>query len=288
MAADPNEDGAARMAIPNTLHDSLVARLDRLGPVKPVASLGAAIGRRFSYELLAAVSTSARGGAAAGSARTHQVGPGRTQRAPPQQPLSVQARADPRRGLRVAAEAGARGAARPDRRRAARPVPRDRGRPSRRWWPTTSPKAARSPKRSRCGWKPASSAAVAGGARGGGLSPADRSRPAPPAAGRRRARRTGVALLLGLAASLAASRGFSVPEVGGAPGRGARDLRRASAMSPACSPCSATSAISPSSPGQLDAAEETARRCLQHRRARPGLRDIPRRGGSRCSAISCG
>ncbi|HLZ84276.1 MAG TPA: AAA family ATPase [Caulobacteraceae bacterium] len=58
MAADPSEDGGARMAIPNTLHDSLVARLDRLGAARPVASLGAAIGRRFSYELIAAVSTS--------------------------------------------------------------------------------------------------------------------------------------------------------------------------------------------------------------------------------------
>ena len=36
---------------------SLVARLDRLGPARRVANLGAAIGRRFSYELLAAVAT---------------------------------------------------------------------------------------------------------------------------------------------------------------------------------------------------------------------------------------
>jgi class 3 adenylate cyclase/tetratricopeptide (TPR) repeat protein len=44
-----------RVKIPETLHDSLVARLDRLGPAKAVACLGATIGRRFSYELLAAV-----------------------------------------------------------------------------------------------------------------------------------------------------------------------------------------------------------------------------------------
>jgi class 3 adenylate cyclase/tetratricopeptide (TPR) repeat protein len=48
--------GALRVAIPNTLQDSLAARLDRLGPAKQIASLGAAIGRRFPYELLAAVS----------------------------------------------------------------------------------------------------------------------------------------------------------------------------------------------------------------------------------------
>jgi predicted ATPase len=43
------------LAIPTTLHDSLMARLDRLAPVKEVAQIGAAIGREFSHELLAAV-----------------------------------------------------------------------------------------------------------------------------------------------------------------------------------------------------------------------------------------
>jgi predicted ATPase len=43
------------LAIPTTLHDSLLARLDRLAPAKEVAQIGAAIGREFSYELLAAV-----------------------------------------------------------------------------------------------------------------------------------------------------------------------------------------------------------------------------------------
>ena len=44
------------LAIPATLHDSLLARLDRLAPVKEVAQIGAVIGRAFSYELLARVS----------------------------------------------------------------------------------------------------------------------------------------------------------------------------------------------------------------------------------------
>jgi predicted ATPase/class 3 adenylate cyclase len=43
------------LAIPATLHDSLMARLDRLAPVKEVAQIGAAIGRDFPYDLLAAV-----------------------------------------------------------------------------------------------------------------------------------------------------------------------------------------------------------------------------------------
>src|SRR6516162_5115855 len=42
-------------AIPATLQDSLAARLDRLGPVKEIAQIGAAIGREFSYPLLRAV-----------------------------------------------------------------------------------------------------------------------------------------------------------------------------------------------------------------------------------------
>ena len=39
-----------------TLHDSLMARLDRLATVKGMAQLGATLGREFSYELLQAVS----------------------------------------------------------------------------------------------------------------------------------------------------------------------------------------------------------------------------------------
>ncbi len=41
--------------IPTTLHASLTSRLDRLGPAREVAQIGAVIGRRFSHALLAAV-----------------------------------------------------------------------------------------------------------------------------------------------------------------------------------------------------------------------------------------
>jgi TOMM system kinase/cyclase fusion protein len=44
------------LAIPTTLHDSLMARLDRLAAVKGLAQLAATLGREFSYELLHAVS----------------------------------------------------------------------------------------------------------------------------------------------------------------------------------------------------------------------------------------
>ena len=43
------------LAVPASLHASLMARLDRLGPAKEVAQIGAAIGREFSHTLLAAV-----------------------------------------------------------------------------------------------------------------------------------------------------------------------------------------------------------------------------------------
>lgn len=44
------------MAIPTSLRDSLLARLDRLAPVKFLIQIGACIGREFGYELVAMVS----------------------------------------------------------------------------------------------------------------------------------------------------------------------------------------------------------------------------------------
>jgi predicted ATPase len=62
---EAESEGAARRAIaavpspafavPASLHASLMARLDRLGAAKEVAQIGAAIGREFSYALLASV-----------------------------------------------------------------------------------------------------------------------------------------------------------------------------------------------------------------------------------------
>ena len=43
------------LAIPSSLQDSLMARLDRLAPVKEVAQLAATLGRTFGHDLLAAV-----------------------------------------------------------------------------------------------------------------------------------------------------------------------------------------------------------------------------------------
>jgi len=44
-------------AVPASLHASLMARLDRLGEPRTVAQIGAALGREFSHELIAAVTT---------------------------------------------------------------------------------------------------------------------------------------------------------------------------------------------------------------------------------------
>jgi class 3 adenylate cyclase/predicted ATPase len=50
------ESGMPLVGIPTTLHDSLMARLDRLASVRRVAQIGAAIGRHFPYVVLRAVS----------------------------------------------------------------------------------------------------------------------------------------------------------------------------------------------------------------------------------------
>ncbi len=63
-------DGALpALAIPTTLQDSLMARLDRLASVRLVAQIGAAIGREFSYALLSTVSRLSGGDLEAALAR---------------------------------------------------------------------------------------------------------------------------------------------------------------------------------------------------------------------------
>jgi class 3 adenylate cyclase/predicted ATPase len=51
----------APLAIPASLQASLLARLDRLAPVREVAQIGAALGRQFSHELIAAVAVPGSG-----------------------------------------------------------------------------------------------------------------------------------------------------------------------------------------------------------------------------------
>ncbi|MBI4517523.1 MAG: AAA family ATPase [Deltaproteobacteria bacterium] len=52
----PEKGDSPELDIPETLQDSLMARLDALGPVKELAQLGSVLGREFSYDLLLAAS----------------------------------------------------------------------------------------------------------------------------------------------------------------------------------------------------------------------------------------
>ena len=58
------------LAIPATLQDSLMARLDRLATARAVAQLGAVLGREFTYELIRAVGTDGRGDVCSGGWRS--------------------------------------------------------------------------------------------------------------------------------------------------------------------------------------------------------------------------
>ena len=91
------------LAIPATLHDSLMARLDRLATVKGLAQLGATLGREFSYELLQAVSPWDEGDLAAWAAPVGGGGVPVPAGAAAAGDVPLQARADPGRGLSVLA-----------------------------------------------------------------------------------------------------------------------------------------------------------------------------------------
>ena len=56
LSKNSERDDISTITIPETLHDSLVARLDLLGSARRVASVGAVIGRKFGIEILEAVS----------------------------------------------------------------------------------------------------------------------------------------------------------------------------------------------------------------------------------------
>ena len=58
---------SSALAVPASLHASLMARLDRLGPAKEVAQIGAVIGREFSHALLAAVGRKPESGTPVGA-----------------------------------------------------------------------------------------------------------------------------------------------------------------------------------------------------------------------------
>ena len=68
----PPQFRRSALAVPASLHASLMARLDRLGPAKEIAQIGAAIGREFSHALLAAVARKSERGTPVGARRSHR------------------------------------------------------------------------------------------------------------------------------------------------------------------------------------------------------------------------
>ena len=116
---------APALSVPASLHASLMARLDRLGPAKEIAQIGAAIGRSFSYALLSAVVHEPEAEleplldrlVAAGLLFRQGVRIGRD--------LPVQARPCARRGLRHVVAQPATGSSWPHRRNPRKPVHRD-------------------------------------------------------------------------------------------------------------------------------------------------------------------
>ena len=145
------------LAIPTTLHDSLMARLDRLATVKGLAQLGATLGREFSYALLQAVSPWDEGDLATGAAPIGGGGVPVPAGSTAAGDVPLQARPDPGRGLSVLAQehaaavpstycAGLRGA-----------LSRDSARPNPSCWPSIIREAGLAePGHCRIGSRPAS------------------------------------------------------------------------------------------------------------------------------------
>ena len=127
LLLERGEQGGGIQAIPPTLQQSLMARLDRLGPAREVAQIGSVIGRGFSYALLRAVAGMEDAAAASGAGKARRgrhcagAGPAAGKR------LSLQARAHPGRGLRKSAQEPPPSAAPPRRGNLARSLRRHRG-----------------------------------------------------------------------------------------------------------------------------------------------------------------
>ena len=131
---------SSALAVPASLQASLMARLDRLGPAKEVAQIGAAIGREFSHSLLAAVArkpeTDINSALDRLIARRFAVPAGRAAACD----LPVQARPGAGRGLWHAAARAATGASCSHRRNTRRASSRRLPRTSPSCWRVTAPR----------------------------------------------------------------------------------------------------------------------------------------------------
>ena len=118
------------LAVPASLHASLMARLDRLGPAKETAQIGAAIGREFSLCPAGRGGAQAGSGARIGTRPSHRCRFAVPARRAAVRELSVQARPGARRGLWHAAARAATRSACADRRNARNPIYRHRRKPA--------------------------------------------------------------------------------------------------------------------------------------------------------------
>ena len=105
----------ADFGLPESLHDSLMARLDRIPSAKAVAQLGSVIGRSFSHQLISALAELPEAALSEALDQLTASGLASPTREAPAGDVYVQARAGERRGLRGLLEAST-SAARQDRR----------------------------------------------------------------------------------------------------------------------------------------------------------------------------
>ncbi len=136
LERDTHDVEAVELEVPSSLQDTLMARLDRLARAKPVAQLGAALGRAFSHELLAAVASLDE--RELGRALDKLIAAG----------LSTPWCVTPPTPACCTATASACMPASPRRSRRGFPTPR---RPSPSCWPITAPRPGWSTRRSRTG-----------------------------------------------------------------------------------------------------------------------------------------
>ena len=116
------EAGGYALAIPSSLHDALMARLDRLSGAKQVAQMAAMIGREFSYGLLLAVTSISEDELRRRAAAACRIRTDLPARRPTSSALHVQARAGPGRRLQFAAQSESERPTPPGRRRAGEAV----------------------------------------------------------------------------------------------------------------------------------------------------------------------
>ena len=111
LAADSEAGAKFQLTVPATLHDALMARLDRLASVKVIAQTAAALGREFSYRMLAACAGLGRRRLRQGLTQLTEAGLLFCKRSATRCQLYLQARAGARRCLQLPAAEPAGGAA---------------------------------------------------------------------------------------------------------------------------------------------------------------------------------